>query len=71
MKFLMFLVALAVVGLVVTGAIKFQKSDNTISIQIDRAKVREEAKNVVDKSKEVFREAGSALKEARDDKEFQ
>lgn len=71
MKFLMFLVALAVVGLVVTGAIKFQKSDNTISIQIDRAKVREEAKIVVDKSKEVLREAGSALKEVRDDSEVQ
>ena len=71
MKIFLFLVALAVVGLIVTGAIKFQKSDNTISIQIDRAKVREEAEMVVDKSREVLREAGSALKEARDDKEFQ
>ena len=71
MKIFMFLVALALVGLVATGAIKFQKSNNTISIQIDRAKVRKEAEIVVDKSKEVLREAGSALKESRDDKEFQ
>jgi hypothetical protein len=67
MKFLMLLAALAVVGLVVTGAIKFQKSDSSISIQIDRAKVRQEAEMVVDKSKDVLREAGSALKESRDD----
>jgi hypothetical protein len=71
MKIFLFLVALAVAGLIVTGAIKFQKSDNTISIQIDRAKVREEAKMVVDKSREVLREAGSALKDAHDDKELQ
>lgn len=71
MKIFLFLVALAVVGLIVTGAIKFQKSDNTISIQIDRAKVREEAEMVVDKSREVLREAGSALKDAHDDKELQ
>ena len=69
MKFFLFLVALAVVGLVVTGAIKFQRSDNTISIQIDRAKVREEAEMVVDKSKDVLREAGNALKESHDDNE--
>ncbi len=69
MKFFMFLAALAVVGLVVTGAIKFQRSDNTISIQIDRAKVREEAKIVVDKSKNVLREAGSALKESHSETE--
>ena len=67
----MFLAAVAVIGLIVTGAIKFQKSDSTISIQIDRARVREEAKIVVDKSKEVLREAGSALKESHDDKEIQ
>lgn len=71
MRFFMFLAALAVVGLIVTGAIKFQKTDTSISIQIDRAKVREEAKIVVDKSKEVLREAGSALKESHDDKEIQ
>jgi hypothetical protein len=67
----MFLAALAVIGLIITGAIKFQKTDSSISIQIDRARVREEARSVVDKSKAVLREAGSALKEARDDKELQ
>jgi len=71
MRLLMFLAALAVVGLIITGAIKFQKTESSISIQIDRARVREEAKIVVDKSKAVLRGAGSALKEARDDKELQ
>ncbi len=71
MKIFMFLAALAVVWLVVTGAIKFQKSNNTISIQIDRAKVQEEAEMVIDKSEEVLREAGNALKDSRDNKEFQ
>jgi hypothetical protein len=69
MKIFMFLAALAVVGLVVTGAIKFQKSDSSISIQIDRAKVSQEAEMVVDKSEDVLREAGSAWKESHDDKE--
>jgi hypothetical protein len=66
MKVFAFLAALAIVGLVITGAIKLQKSDNSISIQIDRNRVKEEAKNVVEKGEDLLRDAGSAFEEARD-----
>ena len=63
MKMLFFLAALAVVGLVVTGAIKMQKSTdtNTISIQIDKERVHEDADRVVDEGRHVLEEAESAL----------
>jgi hypothetical protein len=67
MKFFMFLAALIVVGLIVTGAIKLQKTDKSISIEIDRGKVREEARTVIKKGKEVFQDARSALRESRED----
>jgi hypothetical protein len=65
MRVFAFLAALAVVGLVITGAIKLQKSNKTISIEIDRDRVKQDARAVVKKGKEVLREAGSALEQAR------
>jgi hypothetical protein len=68
MKTLVFLAALAVVGLVVTGAIKLQKSsDNTLSIQIDEGRVRQDASRVVEEGKHVFQEAESTLNQATQD----
>lgn len=65
MRILFFLGVLAIVGLVVTGAIKLQSSaDNTISIQIDKDRVKEDAKIVVRKGKEVIREASEALRDS-------
>jgi hypothetical protein len=65
MKTLIFLGALAVVGLVVTGAIKLQKSsDNTLSIQIDENRVKQDAGRVVEEGKHVFQEAESSLNQA-------
>ncbi len=55
MRLLLILAVVAVIGLVVTGAITLQRSeDNKITIQIDKSKVREEASEVIEKSKEVI-----------------
>ncbi len=63
MKLVFFVAALAVVGLVVTGAIKLQKSTdtNTISIQIDKERVHEDADRVVGEGKHVLEEAEAAI----------
>ena len=63
MKLVFFLAALAIVGLVVTGAIKLQKSSdtNTISIQIDKQRVHEDADRVVEEGKHVLEEAEAAI----------
>lgn len=61
MKALFFLAALALVGLVVTGAISLQRSGDTISIQIDKQRVAQDAKAVVNEGKQVLREAKSKL----------
>jgi hypothetical protein len=62
MKTLVFLAALAVVGLVVTGAIKWQKtSDNTISIQVDESRVAQDARRVVEEGRHVLGEAETAV----------
>jgi hypothetical protein len=63
MRTLVFLGILAIIGLVVTGAIKMQKSpnDNTISIQIDKQRVSEDAQRVVDDGKELLQEAETAV----------
>jgi hypothetical protein len=64
----MILGVLAVIGLVVTGAITLQRGDdNKIMIQIDKGKVKEEAATVMEKGKEVLQGAGSALREASRD----
>ncbi len=55
MRLLLFLGVAAVIGLIVTGAITLQRTDdNKITIQIDRTKVREEASEVIEKGKEVI-----------------
>jgi hypothetical protein len=62
MKALIFLAALAVVGLVVTGAIHLQKtSDNTLDIQVDKARVEADAERVVDEGKALFHNAEADL----------
>ena len=65
MKAFFFLAALAVVGLVVTGAIKMQKTnDNTISIQIDKQRVQEDENRLIDEGRHLLDNAGSALHDA-------
>ena len=68
MKALVFFAALAVVGLVVTGAIKLQRSsDHTLSIQIDESRVKQDADRVVEEGKHLFQEAESTLHQAAQD----
>ena len=62
MRILFILGALAIAGLVVTGAIRMQKSGDTISIQINKKQVREEAAKVIEEGREVFEDAESALR---------
>jgi hypothetical protein len=70
MRLLLILGVIAVIGLVVTGAITLQRSDdNKITIQIDKGKVKEEAETVMEKGKEVLQGAGSALREASRDRQ--
>jgi Tfp pilus assembly protein PilX len=62
MKTLVFLALLAVVGLVITGAIKMQKSsNNTISIQIDEDRVGEEARRAVNEGEQILHQAEAAV----------
>jgi FtsZ-interacting cell division protein ZipA len=61
MRILFVLGALAIAGLVVTGAIRMQKSGDTISIQINKQQVREEAEKVIEEGREVLHEAEGAL----------
>jgi hypothetical protein len=66
MRLFLFLAVFAVVGLVVTGAIKMQKSrDNgKISIEVDKEKVRDDAQIVIDKGQELLHDAETALENA-------
>ncbi len=68
MKVLFFLAALAIAGLVVTGAIHFQKSGNTITIQVDRDQVKEDAQKVIDEGEEILHEAEARLHQEADQK---
>jgi hypothetical protein len=61
MKALFFLAALAIVGLVVTGAISLHKSGDTISIEIDKQEVAEDARAVIKEGKEIFHKAESSI----------
>jgi hypothetical protein len=66
MKTLVFLAALAVVGLVVTGAIKMQKtSDNTLSIQVDENLVKQDASRVIEEGREVIEKAEAAVQSSQ------
>jgi hypothetical protein len=63
MRILLFLAALVVVGLIVTGAITLTRTDDQkITIQIDRARVREDAAKAFRKGKAVLEDAESALR---------
>jgi uncharacterized protein YoxC len=62
MKALVFLAALAVVGLVVTGAIHLQKTnDNTYDIQVDKARVEQDAERVVSEGQDLLHKAEAEL----------
>jgi hypothetical protein len=61
MRLLVFLGALAIGGLIVTGAIKMKKSDTAITIQVDRQQVRQEAGRLIEDGKELIDEAETAL----------
>ena len=66
---LFFLGILAVIGLIVTGAIQLQRSDDTITIEINRQRVAEDAKKVVKTGRAVLRKAEASLdKELDEDK---
>lgn len=65
MKTLIFLAALAVVGLVVTGAIHLQKTnDNTISIQVDKGRVEQDADRLVHEGESLLHQAEADLSNA-------
>jgi len=72
MRILFVLGVLAVIGLIVTGAITLQrKDDNTITIQIDKDRVKEDARSVIKKGKEVIQDAESAFREASRNRQTQ
>lgn len=56
-----FLGALAIIGLIITGAIHLQRTDDSITIEINKHRVAEDAKTVVDKSRTVLRQAEASL----------
>ncbi|MGD9724109.1 MAG: hypothetical protein AB7O59_22975 [Pirellulales bacterium] len=58
---LFFLLALAIVGLIITGAIQLQRTDDTITIQINKDRVAEDAKKVVKRGQDVLRKAEASL----------
>jgi hypothetical protein len=68
MKALFFLVALAVVGLIITGAIRLQRTDNTITIEIDKGRVAEDARQVVKRGKQALHKAEATLDRAAERK---
>lgn len=62
MRILFFLAVLAVIGLIITGAITLTRTDDQkITIQIDRGRVRQDAATAFEKGKEVFEDAEAAL----------
>ena len=62
-RIIFFLGALAVIGLIITGAIQLRRTDESITIEINRGQVREDARSVVDHGKRVLRKAEAALDE--------
>ncbi len=68
MKFLLFLAALAIIGLIITGAITLGRTDDqTITIQINKGRVKEDAAAALQKGKEVIGGAESTLRQAARD----
>ncbi len=64
MKVLFFLGALAIGGLVISGAIKMQKTDGKIDIEIDKKEVAEDAEKFLEEGKEIFQKAETNLHES-------
>lgn len=70
MRLVFFLAALAIVGLIVTGAITLTRNENqNITITIDKTRVKEDAAAAIRKGKEVFGGAESELRQAARDVE--
>ncbi len=68
MKILFFLAALAIIGLIITGAIRLGRSDDqTITIQINKGRVKQDAVAAFEKGKEVLGGAKSRLRQATRD----
>ncbi|MEX0677864.1 MAG: hypothetical protein WD063_12355 [Pirellulales bacterium] len=68
MRFLLFLAALVLVGLIITGAITLGRSDDqTITIQINEGRVKKDAAAAIKKGKEVLGGAQSRLRQATRD----
>ena len=63
MRVLFFLGVLAIGGLIVTGAIHLQKKGDTISIEIDKTKVKDEAQMVIDKGEDLLQDAEARLQQ--------
>jgi len=61
MRILFFLLVLAGIGLVVTGAVKLQRSGDNVSIEIDKKRVAEDAREVVNEGRELLESARSRL----------
>jgi hypothetical protein len=64
MRAVFFLGVLAIIGLIITGAIQLQRTDDTITIEIHKSRVAQDAKTVVNKGKTVLRKAEASLDEA-------
>jgi hypothetical protein len=56
-----FLAALAIIALIITGAIQLQRTDDTITIQINKDRVRQDAKTALDRGRDVLRKAEKSL----------
>lgn len=61
LRALFFLGVLAIIGLIVTGAIQLQRSNDSITIEINKQRVAEDAKRVISGGKEVLRKAEASL----------
>lgn len=61
MRILFFLLVLAGVGLVITGAVKLNRSGDNISIEIDKKRVAEDARGVVNEGRELLESARTRL----------
>ncbi len=61
MRAVFFLGALAIIGLIVTGAIQLQRTDDTITIEINKSRVAQDAKAVVNKGRTVLHKAEATL----------
>lgn len=65
LKFVFFLAAVGIVALIITGAITLGRTDDdTITIQINKARVRQDAAAAVRKGKQVLGGAESGIRQA-------